>query len=213
VSENHVLLNEARVRALLLSLTLLALPFGSHANSLFGFVDETGVAHFSDFAGDRRYKRLSVPSPAPAPNDFRARKNGSGTPISDGLRAQVERIADEHGVDPALALAVIHIESAGRSDARSPKGALGLMQLMPATAQRYGVADPLDAAANLRGGIRYLRDLMQQFGNIELALAAYNAGEGAVLRHGRRVPPFAETQAYVPKVLARYAALQRENAP
>ncbi|MBN8440593.1 MAG: lytic transglycosylase domain-containing protein [Thauera sp.] len=201
------------MRLLVLPLAVLITPLPSAANSLFGFIDETGVAHFSDFAADRRYKRLSGPAPAAKPLDRQARKKDAGSPITDGLRAQVARIADEHGLDPALALAVVHIESAGRSDARSPKGALGLMQLMPATAQRYGVADAFDADANLRGGIRYLRDLVQQFGSVELALAAYNAGEGAVLRHGRRIPPYAETQAYVPKVLARYAALQRENMP
>ncbi|MCW5581322.1 MAG: lytic transglycosylase domain-containing protein [Luteimonas sp.] len=163
------------------------------------------MAHFSDFAVDHRYKRLSGPAPAaPQPTVRQPRPPAP-------LRSQVARIADEHGVDPALALAVIEVESAYRADARSPKGALGLMQLMPATAQRYGVADPLDPDDNLRGGIRYLRDLLARFGSPELALAAYNAGEGAVMRHGYAIPPFAETRAYVPRVLQRYATLQRQT--
>lgn len=198
------------MRLLLVPLAILISPLPAAANGLFGFVDDSGVAHFSDFVADRRYKRLSAPPPTPAPRNGAAGGVRSRPPHAVGLRAQVTRIADEHGVDPALALAVVEIESAGRADARSPKGALGLMQLMPATAQRYGVADPLDPDANLRGGIRYLRDLLRQFGSTELALAAYNAGEGAVMRHGNAIPPFAETQAYVPKVLQRYGTLQRD---
>ena len=84
------------------------------------------------------------------------------------------------------------------------------MQLMPATARRYGVADPFDSAQNLRGGAHHLRDLLDLFsGNKELALAAYNAGTGAVLAHGRRIPPFTETTRYVPAVLQRYELLRR----
>lgn len=200
------------MRLPLLSLTLLFAPLPSGANSLYGFVDEAGVAHFSDFAADQRYRPLSGPALASRPRHAVARRAGSAALAPPRLRSQVARIAGEHGVDPALALAVVEVESAGRADARSPKGALGLMQLMPATAQRYGVVDPLDPDDNLRGGIRYLRDLLAQFGNTELALAAYNAGEGAVMRHGYVIPPFAETRAYVPRVLQRYAALQGENA-
>nr|WP_083626684.1 lytic transglycosylase domain-containing protein [Rhodovulum sp. ES.010] len=108
-------------------------------------------------------------------------------------------------VSPALALAVIGVESGGRSAAVSPKGATGLMQLMPETATRFGVADATDAAANIRGGVAYLDWLMGTFGNDPvLVLAAYNSGEGAVRRHGG-VPPFAETRDYVPRVLAAWA--------
>lgn len=200
------------MRLPLMALTLLLAPLPCGANSLYGFVDEGGVAHFSDFAADRRYKPLSGPSLAPPPRKAMARRAGGAAVAPPRLRSQVTRIAGEHGVDPALALAVVEVESAFRADARSPKGALGLMQLMPATAQRYGVADPLDPDDNLRGGIRYLRDLLAQFGTAELAVAAYNAGEGAVMRHGYTIPPYAETRAYVPRVLQRYATLQRQNA-
>lgn len=108
------------------------------------------------------------------------------------------------GVSPALVLAVVAVESGGRTDAVSSKGARGLMQLMPDTARRFGVEDAADAADNLRGGVGYLDQLLAEFaGDPILALAAYNAGEGAVRRHGG-VPPFAETRAYVPQVLAAY---------
>lgn len=140
----------------------------------------------------------------------------------DGQRVPAPRlqalqsIAERHGseilratlgtrVSPALALAVIGIESAGRSDAVSPKGAEGLMQLIPATAERFGVADSTDAAQNIRGGVAYLDWLLEEFGgDVLMALAGYNAGEGAVRNHGG-VPPYAETRAYVPKVLAAWS--------
>nr|WP_246176258.1 lytic transglycosylase domain-containing protein [Rhodovulum strictum] len=108
-------------------------------------------------------------------------------------------------VSPALALAVIGVESGGRRAAVSPKGATGLMQLMPATATRFGVSDRLDPSANIRGGVAYLDWLMREFGNDPvLVLAAYNAGEGAVRNHSG-VPPYAETRHYVPRVLAAWS--------
>jgi len=107
-------------------------------------------------------------------------------------------------VSPALALAVISVESAGRADAVSSANAQGLMQLIPATAERFGVTDPFDTAQNIKGGVTYLHWLMEHFGNdVVLALAGYNAGEGAVDRNGG-VPPYAETRDYVPKVLAAW---------
>lgn len=107
-------------------------------------------------------------------------------------------------VSPALALAVIAVESAGRTGATSEKGAQGLMQLMPDTAARFGVTDSLSGAENIRGGVAYLDWLLGEFGgDAVLALAGYNAGEGAVRAHGG-VPPFAETRDYIPKVLAAF---------
>lgn len=129
--------------------------------------------------------------------------------------ALLDRILQEHGlsilaatagkrVSPALVLAVIAVESSGRADAVSSAGAVGLMQLIAATAERFGVADRTDPKENIRGGATYLDLLMTQFkGDPILALAAYNSGENAVLRHGG-VPPFAETRAYVPKVIAAW---------
>lgn len=107
-------------------------------------------------------------------------------------------------VSPALALAVISVESAGRVSAESHAGAQGLMQLIPATAARFGVEDSMDPAQNIRGGVAYLDWLLNEFdSDVVLALAGYNAGEGAVRRNGG-VPPYAETRDYVPKVLAAW---------
>lgn len=108
-------------------------------------------------------------------------------------------------VDAALIHAVISAESAYDPAALSRTGAVGLMQLMPATAQRYGVTDPWDPEQNIHGGTRYLRDLLRRFpNNLKLTIAAYNAGEGAVAKYGNRIPPYRETRSYVPKVMAYY---------
>lgn len=111
-------------------------------------------------------------------------------------------------VSPALVLAVMGVESGGQAGAISPAGAQGLMQLIPATATRFGVSDPFDPRQNIKGGVAYLHWLMGMFGRDPvLVLAAYNAGEGAVTAHGG-VPPFAETRDYVPKVLAAWQVAQ-----
>lgn len=119
--------------------------------------------------------------------------------------ARLRQIAREHRLAPELMDAIIVVESAYEPEAVSSKGAMGLMQLMPDTATRFKVANAFDPAENMRGGARYLRWLMDRFdGELELVLAAYNAGEGAVERHGNRVPPYDETQAYVARVLRLY---------
>ncbi len=121
----------------------------------------------------------------------------------------IEAAATENDVDAALIRAVITVESGYNPSARSRAGALGLMQLMPETARRYGVKDRLDPAQNIHGGARYLRDLKAMFGgDLRLVLAAYNAGEEAVIRYGRRIPPFRETVDYVPKVLGHYSRVR-----
>ena len=129
------------------------------------------------------------------------------------LEPLVQRIAKMHGVHAALLKAVIEVESGFNAQARSPKGAIGLMQVMPATAARYGDFDLYSPEQNIDVGTRYLRDLLTMFdGNVRLAVAAYNAGENAVIRHGRRVPAYPETQRYVPMVLERYDRFQTHSA-
>jgi soluble lytic murein transglycosylase-like protein len=117
-----------------------------------------------------------------------------------------------YGVDPYFIYCVIRQESSFNTTAMSVKGAQGLMQLMPGTAARYGVSNSNDPAQNIRGGTRYLKDLLQLFhGRIDLALAGYNAGEGAVIKYGQNVPPYKETQDYVRLISKRY--LQKPTAP
>ena len=118
-----------------------------------------------------------------------------------------------NGVDPLLLYSVMHQESSFKSRAISPKGARGLMQLMPGTAIRYGVTNIFDPKQNIEGGARYLRFLLDRFdGDVNLALAGYNAGEGAVEKYGWRIPPYAETQEYVRRISRRYSLLQDPNA-
>jgi soluble lytic murein transglycosylase-like protein len=125
------------------------------------------------------------------------------------LRALAAAAARRHGIDPDLVLAVVGVESAFQPEAVSPKGARGLMQLMPQTAASLGVRDALDPAENLDAGVRHLGSLLTLYGgDVTRALAAYNAGQGAVARHGG-VPPFRETRAYVRKVLERYEETRR----
>jgi soluble lytic murein transglycosylase-like protein len=112
----------------------------------------------------------------------------------------IDKVSKEQGVDAKLVRAVIQVESAYHERARSPKGAMGLMQLMPATARQYAVADPYDPASNIEGGIKHLKTLLQRL-PVNLALAAYNAGEAAVERFNG-IPPYAETRSYVARILA-----------
>lgn len=117
----------------------------------------------------------------------------------------IEQTAFRHQVDPKLVHAVIQTESAYNSSAISSAGAIGLMQLMPDTAKRFGVDDPIDPNQNVDGGIRYLKHLLGLFdSNLDLAVAAYNAGENAVIKYNHTIPPYPETQNYVRQVLALY---------
>jgi soluble lytic murein transglycosylase-like protein len=113
----------------------------------------------------------------------------------------IDSAATAYGVDPALVRAIIEVESGYEPDAVSPKGAMGLMQLMPETARQYGVSNPFDPKANIDAGTRHLRSLLDRY-DVSRALAAYNAGAGAVERFGG-VPPYRETRAYVARVMAR----------
>jgi transglycosylase-like protein with SLT domain len=149
-----------------------------------------------------------VPYPEPEAigpdSDAAARGGGPQAPGFGGqpekqYTAIIDKAAARHGVEPRLVRAVIRVESAYQERARSPRGAMGLMQLMPQTAQQYAVGDPYDPVANIEAGIRHLKSLLDRF-PLALALAAYNAGEAAVERfHG--IPPYPETRAYVARVL------------
>jgi soluble lytic murein transglycosylase-like protein len=123
----------------------------------------------------------------------------------DGL---IRLYGNQYGVDPYLIYCLMSQESKFASSATSPKGAQGLMQLMPGTAARYGVTNPFDVAQSIMGGTRYLKDLLQMFnGRVDLALAGYNAGENAVIKYGYTVPPYDETRNYVKLIIKRYGRI------
>jgi len=183
---------------------LLAAGAGSFAHAdIYSFVDSEGVTHFTNVPVDGRYRLLLATPPeerAARPEHYLA-KSAEFEPL-------IERAARSQSVRPELVRAVIVVESAFNPRAVSSRGAVGLMQLLPATARRYGVADAFDPEQNIKAGVHYLRDLLTRYGNnLELTLAAYNAGEDAVERYGRSIPPFAETQHYVPTVLRIYRSL------
>lgn len=141
----------------------------------------------------------------------------SGVQRAIGIAPEVQRVAKAYDIDPLLLHAIAYVESRHNPLAHSPAGALGLMQVMPATARRFGVDNPnralLDPEVSLEVGSAYLKSLQARFGNnLALVLAAYNAGEGSVERHGRQVPPYAETRSYVQQVLAEYHALRASMA-
>ena len=174
----------------------------SAASEVYKYVDSQGVVHLTDRPPHDGYrliqkagKKLRMPRINFRDKDAN-RKRFAG---------KIAEVASRYQVPEALLHAVITIESAYDPNAVSRAGAVGLMQLMPATAKRYGVANRQDPTANLTGGTRYLKDLLVRFdSNLELALAGYNAGENAVEKFGNRIPPFAETQSYVRKVLQLY---------
>lgn len=150
--------------------------------------------------------RLSVvvqPGLAPSTDALRQTSASVASRVM-ALSPLIDEAAHRAEVDSALLMAVIDVESAGDPQAVSPKGATGLMQLMPGTAERHGASNLFNPRQNIAAGARYLRELTRQFGELPLVLAAYNAGEGAVQKYGGQIPPYAETMSYVPKVIARY---------
>jgi soluble lytic murein transglycosylase-like protein len=178
---------------------------------IYAFTAENGTVSLSNIPTDERYAVLiAAPKQAVAAVPAAAgRKGGSNLAGKGGYERVVDEVSRTHGVESALLHAVISVESSYNPKALSSKGAAGLMQLMPQTAKRYGVADAFDPLQNLNGGARYLRDLLRMFNNdTSLALAAYNAGEQAVIKHGNRIPPYRETLNYVPRVLGFYQRYQ-----
>jgi soluble lytic murein transglycosylase-like protein len=180
-----------------IALFLLAMAAPPLRAEVFAYVSERGSLVLSNLDGDRQRGTVLVAATVDGQPPGAAQSWYRALPYRD----EVEQAAREFGLDASLLHAVIGVESGHSAAAVSAKGAIGLMQLMPPTARRFGVADAYDPLQNIRGGARYLRYLLDLFGgDVELALAAYNAGENAVLRHGRRVPPFRETIEYVRKV-------------
>ena len=174
---------------------------------IYRYVDGDGMVHFTNVPNDARFKLFIATSKEldPVTSAFANRYRPYPSADRKKFHLHVVEAARAYQLDPALIHAVISAESGYNPLARSPKGATGLMQLMPATARRYGVDNPLDPKQNIYGGAAYLRDLLTLFGNdLKLAIAAYNAGEGAVMEYGHHIPPFRETTQYVPKVLSYY---------
>jgi soluble lytic murein transglycosylase-like protein len=190
----------------------LALGAGPALADIYMYKDERGVVHFTNIPnGDKRYRMVRKEE---STSDY---TRAAGMPqyvlptaaLIRQYTPLIETAAKTHGVDVALVHAVITAESGYNPRAVSRAGAQGIMQLMPDTARRFGVQNSFDAAQNIDGGVKYLRELLTMFnGNRELAVAAYNAGENAVIRHGNRIPPYAETMHYVPKVLGFYREFQ-----
>ena len=200
-------------RAAVLACSLLAPVEAQPLISVFE--DAEGAVILTDAAGDAGWRFLFSVGEVAAARSMppAARAAGCGQDVEAAWQAQVAPVANGLGLDPHLLSAVIWAESRCNPRALSPKGAQGLMQLMPATARQYAVADPFDPLQNISGGARYLRDLLKLFaGNLELALAAYNAGPRSVLDARMRIPPFRETRAYVPAVLQRLALLRAAAA-
>ncbi|MGO4575687.1 lytic transglycosylase domain-containing protein [Cupriavidus sp. 2TAF22] len=229
-----------RMAAVLLLAGLACAP-AAHA-ALYGYIDDDGVAHFADEKLDERYTLFMRNG-----GELRVSPGRAGAGAGAGAGGQIDlethklyryivnhpniatvepiirQVAQAQNVDPALVKAVMAVESGFNAGAVSPKGAIGLMQVIPDTGARFGVAADArrtveqklaDPRTNISAGVRYLRWLMELFpGNLELVLAAYNAGEGAVQRYNNRVPPFPETQQYVSTVLQFYRFYQPGGTP
>jgi LysM repeat protein len=167
--------------------------------------------NLSIFLERERIARITREDPSFLTGAWKNNDWSSGNSRIDEL---IKTNGHRYGVDPYLVFCVIEHESHFHPRALSPKGARGLMQLMPGTARRFGVRNSFDVADNIKGGTQYLRELLDMFsGQVNLALASYNAGEGAVVKYGNNVPPYRETREYVKKIARRYAMTTREPGP
>jgi soluble lytic murein transglycosylase-like protein len=191
------------IHLIVLGLFMLSPAGAAHAD-IYKYVDKYGRVTLTDKPKNSDYKRLvktwkgwEEAKSSIALKDFYKNK--------ELHTATIDALAKRYGLPPPLVHAVVSAESAYDANAISRAGAVGLMQLMPETARRYGVANRRNPTANVEGGTRYLRDLLLMFNNdLSLALAAYNAGENAVKRAGNAIPPYPETRNYVKKVISFY---------
>jgi soluble lytic murein transglycosylase-like protein len=203
-----------RLLSSLLLLGLLAAPAAARAGDLYSYVDEEGVIHFTNAPSDARYHKVRRTSevaglyrPAPRPAAEPEARPLPAAQRQAPYAGHIRSAAGKYKLPEALILAVMAVESNFDPRALSDKGAMGLMQLMPATARDLYVADAWDPAQNIEGGARYLRLLANQYsGDMVKTLAAYNAGPDAVRRAGEAVPEIPETREYVRKVVALYQA-------
>lgn len=176
----------------------------SHADVYYA-VDKIGGIHLTNVPSSPTYHVMCYAAKSQIkvkPTDLKKLKRKAK---AYPYKKQVIKAARAHDLDQALLRAIIMVESSNNPKAVSSDGAVGLMQLMPKTAQRYGVSDRYDPEENIQAGAKYLHHLMLRFhGDLTLALAAYNAGEGAVISHGNQIPPYPETLRYIPRVLSLY---------
>lgn len=173
---------------------------------IYRYEDEEGIIHFTDAPTDKRFKIFM--RDLKKDHQLRTRLRFSSTVNPAEYENIIRTCADKYGVNPSLVKAVIHAESGYNPNAVSPKGASGLMQLMPGTARSLKVSNSFDPKDNVEGGVKYLRFLLDTFrGDVSLALAAYNAGLNKVARFGG-IPPYAETRTYVNRVLSYMQSYQ-----
>ena len=182
------------------------LAFAPARADIYKFVDRNGVTHLSDRPRGPGYVAIirTHKGWVPRTSDASRKNRKRFSPL-------INTISQRYRLDKALIHAVITAESAYDPSAVSHAGAVDLMQLMPGTAMRYGVQNRRDPRQNVYAGVRYLRDLLVQFDDLTLALAAYNAGENAVIRYGNRIPPYPETRNYVRKVLNYYRTYRKAS--
>jgi len=181
----------------------LSIPIGGYCG-IYSYVDEKGVYHFTNILPAGKTYRIVVPD--------RNVQTASATSTLNRYDPLIIRYASTHGIDPHLVKAVMKAESNFNPYARSRKGALGLMQLMPETARFLNISDPYNPAENIEGGIKYLKFLDEAFqGDIELVLAAYNAGPKKVIEHNMKVPPIDETRTFIKRVKENYRKIKKSN--
>ncbi len=216
-NNQHVTLYKIHIFAALL---LCMFCCNVSAGEIYSYTDQNRVMHFTNVPADSRFAALSFDSRNQASlvqgvkrhktNKARYESKRPSALSSPDLAEIITHTAHNHGIDPELIKAIIEVESGGRPHARSPKGAVGLMQLMPGTAAKMGVRDRTDCIENIRGGTGYFKTLLEKFnGDIVLALAAYNAGPDTVEKYDG-IPPYLETVRYVRKVLEAWNRNRKE---